>query len=136
MILALIATGIALRIVHFPVAVYTPDEDAYANFYAVPMFDNGLGELPKLVRDYNSRPDMLQFPSPTRVGHLWAIVGLMNLTGHATIQTAAWVSAVASMLVLLLIAGIGVKFFDPWTAAIALLFAAFSPVDLAMARRV
>ena len=135
-IFALLAFGVALRIVHFPVAVYTPDEDAYANFYATPMFENGLGQLPKLVRDYNARPDLWEFPSPTRAGHLWAIVGFMNLAGHATIQSAAWVSAIASMLSLVLIARIGVRFLDPWAAVIALLFAAVSPLDLAMARRV
>ena len=121
--------------VHFPVEVYTPDEDAYANFYARPMFEHGLGELPKLVRDYNARPDMSQFPSPTRAGHLWAIVGFMNLAGRATIQNAAWVSAIASMLILLLVARIGLGFLEPGATAIALLFAVVSPLDLAMARR-
>jgi len=62
----LIVLGAALRVIDFPVEVYTPDEDAYANFYAAPMFENGLGELPRIVRDYNARPEMFPFPSPTR----------------------------------------------------------------------
>ena len=132
----LIAAGIALRVLHLPVAVYTPDEDAYANFYATPMFDDGPGVLPRLVRDYNARPEMSQFPSPTRVGHLWAIVGIMNLAGHATIQIAAAVSMIASIVLLLLIARIGLKFLNPRITATALLFAVVSPLDLAMARRV
>jgi hypothetical protein len=122
-------------VVHFPVKVYTPDEDAYANFYAGPMFEHGLGELPKLVRDYNARPDLFQFPSPTRAGHLWAIVGFMNLAGRATIQNAAWVSTIASLMILLLVARIGLGFLGPGATAIALLFAVVSPLDLAMARR-
>ena len=132
----LLATGVVLRIIHFPVAVYTPDEDAYVNKYAAPMYYNGLGELPRLVRDYNRRPDMFQFPSPTRVGHLWAMVGMMKLAGSGTAQAAACVSTIASILMLLLIARIGLKFLNPWIAAIALLFAAVSPLDLALARRV
>lgn len=136
LIALLIALGVTLRVLDFPVAVYTPDEDAYADFYATPIYDNGAGELPKLVREYNARPDMLQFPSPTRVGHLWAIVGFMNLLGRATIQNAAWASAAASMLILLLIARIGLRSLNPWATAIALLFAVVSPLDRAMARRV
>ncbi len=125
-----------LRVVDFPVAVYTPDEDTCADFYATPMFEHGPGVLPGLVRDYNARPDMLEFPSPTRVGHLWAIVGFMNLIGRATIQNAAWVSAAAGMLILLLIARLGFAGLGPWASVIALLFAAVSPLDRAMARRV
>ncbi len=136
LIALLIALGVTLRVVDFPVAVYTPDEDAYADFYATPIYENGAGALPKLVREYNARPDMLEFPSPTRVGHLWAIVGFMNLLGHATIQNAAWASAAASMLILLLMAWLGLRALGPWTSVLALLFAAVSPLDRAMARRV
>jgi hypothetical protein len=136
LVAALLAAGIALRILHFPVAVYTPDEDAYATFYATPMYDNGPGVLPRLVRDYNARPEMSQFPSPTRVGHLWAIVGLMNLAGRATVQTAAAVSTIASIAILLLVARLGLRFLGPRVTAVALLFAVASPLDLAMARRV
>ena len=137
LVFCLVASGIALRVIHLPVAVYTPDEDTYADFYAVRMYDHGLGELPKLVWDYNhAGPDALAYPSPTRVGHLWAIVGLMKLTRHPTLRTAAWVSCLASMLMLVLIARIGTRFLGPWTGAVALLFAAVSPPDLAMARRV
>ena len=96
--------GAVLRIVDFPVAVYTPDEDAYADFYAAPLYADGLGGLPKLVRDYQSRPDMREFPSPTRVGHLWAMVLAMHVAGHASIRAAAAVSAVASGLILALVA--------------------------------
>ena len=136
LIALLIALGVTLRVIDFPVAVYTPDEDAYADFYATPIFENGAGALPRLVREYNARPDMLQFPSPTRVGHLWVIVGFMNLLGRATIQNAAWASAAASFLILLLIARIGLRSLSPWATAIALLFAVVSPLDRAMARRV
>ena len=81
----LLGLGVGLRVVDFPVVVYTPDEDAYANFYATPLYADGLGGLPKLVRDYETRPDMREFPSPTRVGHLWAMVLAMHLAGHASI---------------------------------------------------
>jgi hypothetical protein len=131
----LLAAGVALRIVHFPVAVYTPDEDAYANFYAVPLYEHGLARLPDLVREYDARADLHDFPSPTRVGHLWAIVGLMNLLNDDSVQTAARVSALASMLALALLAWMGWRFVNPWAACAALAFALASPLDLAMARR-
>ena len=131
----LLGLGVGLRVVDFPVVVYTPDEDAYANFYATPLYADGLGGLPKLVRDYETRPDMREFPSPTRVGHLWAMVLAMHLAGHASIQAAAAVSAVASGLILMLIAALGLPLLGPWPTAAALLLAVVSPLDRAMARR-
>ena len=73
----LLVAGIALRAWHLPVMVYTPDEDAYVNFYAVPLLQQGLGHLPALVKDYNARPELHAFPSPTRVGQLWPMVATM-----------------------------------------------------------
>jgi hypothetical protein len=131
----LIVAGVALRVVDFPVAVYTPDEDAYADFYAAPLYAHGLGGLPTMVRDYEARSDMREFPSPTRVGHLWAMVLAMHLAGHASIQVAAAVSAVASGLILVVIAGLGLPLLGPWPTAAALLLAVVSPLDRAMARR-
>jgi hypothetical protein len=131
----LIVAGVVLRVVDFPVAVYTPDEDAYADFYAAPLYADGLGGLPRLVRDYEARPDLREFPSPTRVGHLWAMVLAMHLAGHASIQAAAAVSAVASGLILALIAAVALPLLGPWPTAAALLLAAVSPLDRAMARR-
>src|SRR5262245_35787258 len=136
-VVCLVALGIALRVAHHVVPVYTPDEDANADFYAVPIYDNGLSELPKLVWDYKHAPAGFEhYTSPTRVGHLLPIVALMKLTKRPTIETAAWVSIAASMLALVLIALMGVRFLGAWVAAIALVFAAVSPLDLAMSRRV
>jgi 4-amino-4-deoxy-L-arabinose transferase-like glycosyltransferase len=130
----LFAVGVALRVAHFDVPVYTPDEDAYINFYGVPLFDEGLGALPALVRDYNSRPPLQQFPPPTRIGHLLPMVALMRLCGDHEPPTAALLSAFASVALLLIIWGLGAMI-DPWVAAAALLFVIVSPLDLAMARR-
>ena len=116
-------------------AVYTPDEDAYVNFYAVPVLQQGPGHLPSLVNDYNRRPEMHAFPSPTRVGHLWLMVGTMLVLADTSVAAAAALSTVASVLILALIWVMGAAFLHPWVAAMALLFAVVSPMDLAMARR-
>ena len=76
------AAGTALRFMDAPVLVYTPDEDAYADFYASRLFFHGLATWPQIVRDYEIRPEMHAFPSPTRIGHLAAIVGWMHVTGE------------------------------------------------------
>jgi 4-amino-4-deoxy-L-arabinose transferase-like glycosyltransferase len=132
--LTIFVVGTGLRVWHFPVAVHTPDEDAYVTFYAAPLA-SGVESLPSLVEGYNRRPELHQFPSPTRVGHLWLIVGAMLLSSDHSVTAAASVSAVASVLILALVWLIGAAFLLPWVAAVALLFTATSPMDLAMARR-
>jgi 4-amino-4-deoxy-L-arabinose transferase-like glycosyltransferase len=131
----LLAAGIALRVWHLPVMVYTPDEDAYVNFYAVPLLQQGLGHLPALVKDYNARPELHAFPSPTRAGQLWPMVATMLILSDDSPRAAAVLSAVASVAILVAIWMIGAWFFPPWVAVMALLFAIVSPMDLAMARR-
>src|SRR5262245_18158942 len=115
--------------------VYTPDEDAYVNFYAVPLLQQGLGHLPALVKEYNARPEMHAFPSPTRVGQLWPMVATMIILSDDSPRAAAVLSAAASVAILIAIWILGASFFHPWVAAMALLFAIVSPMDLAMARR-
>jgi len=120
---------------HLPVQVYTPDEDAYVNFYAVPLLQQGLGHLPALVKDYSARPELHAFPSPTRAGQLWPMVATMLILSDDSPRAAAVLSATASVAILVATWMIGAAFFPPWVAAIALLFAIVSPMDLAMARR-
>jgi Dolichyl-phosphate-mannose-protein mannosyltransferase len=130
----LVALGVALRVAHYQVEVYTPDEDAYVNFYGVPLLHDGPAGVPALVRNYNSRPPLQQFPPPTRIGHLLPMVAIMRFCGDHELPTAALFSAFSSVALLLLLWRFGAMF-DPWVAAIALLFAAVSPLDLAMSRR-
>ncbi len=134
--IALVALGVALRMLYVGVLVYTPDEDAYANFYASKLFFHGFSGWPGIVQEYQGRPEMLQFPSPTRVGHLAAIVAWMHISGSASIQTAAQVSLIASCAGLVLVGAFAWEFLAPWAAPLAVGFAAFAPLDRAMSRRV
>src|SRR5262249_24469180 len=109
----LLVFGITLRARAQYVPVYTPDQHAYPHFYPRDLHANGLGPLPKVGRDYNRRPEMLQYPSPTRVGHLVAILAWMNVTGIADIQTAAQVSMIASIVLLVLVGGFCVAGLEP-----------------------
>jgi 4-amino-4-deoxy-L-arabinose transferase-like glycosyltransferase len=114
--------------------VYTPDEDAYVNFYAVPLLQQGLGHLPALVKDYNARPELHAFPSPTRVGQLWPMVATMLILSDDSPRAAAVLSATSSVAILIVVWLLGATFFHPWVAAMAL-FAVVSPMEPAMARR-
>jgi hypothetical protein len=134
--IALVTLGVALRIAYVNVPVYTPDEDAYANFYASNLLFHGFSSWPEIVREYQRRPEMLQFPSPTRVGHLAAIVGWMQIRGSTSIRAAAEVSVIASCLGLVLVGAIAWEFIAPWAAPLAVGFAAVAPLDRALSRRV
>lgn len=132
--LAILTAGITLRLFYLPFNVHTPDEDTYVDFYGRPLEQHGLGALPKLLEDYNARAPMQQFPPPTRVGYLLPMVGAMKLSHDADLTAAASLSVWASAGLLLALYGFA-RLLDPWSAAIATLFAAFSPLDLAMSRR-
>jgi 4-amino-4-deoxy-L-arabinose transferase-like glycosyltransferase len=63
------------------------------------------------------------------------MVATMLILSDDSPRAAATLSAAASVAILVLIWILGATFFHPWVAAMALLFAIVSPMDLAMARR-
>lgn len=132
---ALVLLGAALRIGDLPLGVHSPDEDTYVRFYAAPLFEHGPGHIPELVRDYNARVAMHDYPPPTRVGHLWMLWAGMVLAGRADVFVASALSCVAAIVGLLALWWLAFRAAGPWAAAIALGFAALSPLERAMSRR-
>ncbi len=123
----------AVRVAHFEVPVRTPDESTYL-FYARSLYERGPSALPEIVREYRSRPELRDYPSPTRVGHVALQWAAMLVTSNASVGAATAVSFAASIGLLLIVWRLG-TFFGPWVAPIAMGFLAFSPMDLAMYRR-
>jgi 4-amino-4-deoxy-L-arabinose transferase-like glycosyltransferase len=87
------------------------------------------------IQDCWSRRETPEYPWPNRVGYFWLVAGAMRLTGDTSVNAGAALSAMASLLVLILTAWLGLKYLGGWTTAVALLFLATSPLDLAIAGR-
>ena len=132
---AVIAAGCALRFVHFnDVATRTPDERVYSKF-AEHLATFGPRVLPGMYAQYESNPIDWNYPPPTRIGHLVFVAAAMKISGVKDERTAAAVSLAFSCMSLLLLAWIGVRFFNPWVAIAAVAFLATSVGELGMARR-
>ncbi len=130
----IVAFGALLRLSAPPVRSRTPDEYVYT-LYAQALAHGErvhTGEVLKLVA---RTPELTAYPSPTRIGYLWLVSGMMRLTGNASTGSAALVSTLASVLTLFLLAALAAAFLGPEAAAVAALFLATSPLDLAIARR-
>ena len=130
---ALLGLAATLRCVWFDVPERSPDEQLYTTFGAH-IAAEGPGWLARLDRDFNRDLDV-EYPWPNRVGYTCLIGLAMRLTGHRTVRTAEAVSTLASVLLVALTGLLGARFLGAWPAAIAMLFLAVSPLDLALARR-
>lgn len=132
--LTVLIAAVMLRLLHFTVPSRTPDESAY-HTYAQLLYDRGPSVLPEIVREYRSKPEWRDFPSPTRVGHLWLHWAAMLVSFSPSTNAVASVSFAASVGLLLIVWRIAASFLAPWAAPVAMTFLAFSPLDLAITRR-
>jgi hypothetical protein len=132
--LIVLIAALVVRLVHFHVPVRTPDETTYF-LYATSLYERGPSALPEIVREYRSRPELRDYPSPTRVGHVGLQWASMVLHSSASLDAAAAVSVWSSVGMLLIVWRIAASFLAPWVAPVAMSFLAFSPLDLAMSRR-
>ena len=126
--------GVALRIAHHPVQQRTPDEMSYT-MYAHYVATYGPGYIPRFVRSINQNPEPGHFSWPQRVGYIMILAGAITAAGQSRVEVVAAVSLTASLLTLALVWWWGRVAFDRRATAIALLFVATSPIDLAIARR-
>ena len=129
-----LATGVLLRAGLPQPANRTPDELAYTVYSAI-LSRSGLGTEPTLVTRYTTEQILGEVPPPTRVGFLWLGSAFMSITGSSLVTTLVSISTLCSILQLFVVAAIALGAFDGWVAAIAVLFLACSPLDLAIARR-
>jgi len=112
----------------------SPDERTYT-WEANTVLSSGMDGIRTLAAQFYATPSNFDYPPPSRVGFIWLLARVMDATGNTTPQAGAWLSCAASILSLLLVAGIGWKFFGPRIAIVALLFYSVSPVALSIARR-
>jgi 4-amino-4-deoxy-L-arabinose transferase-like glycosyltransferase len=132
---AILGVGIWLRCQHMTdVLSRSPDERTYTA-YAARLADEGFGVYRELLSTYDGNPSGWIYPSPTRFGHVLLFAAMMKVTGNRDGRAGAAVSWIFSILSLLLVAWIGIRFFNPAAGLLAAAFLAFSFGELGMARR-
>ncbi|OGW91923.1 MAG: hypothetical protein A3D28_00140 [Omnitrophica bacterium RIFCSPHIGHO2_02_FULL_63_14] len=70
------------------------------------------------------------------MGYLYPLALIMKLAGREDLDVGIGFSTAISTLTLFLFAALAWRFFGPWTALAGTLFLAFSPMELAIARKV
>ena len=131
----IIATGCVLRALHLSdVAVRTPDERTY-RIFGSRIADDGPGAMAGLFSEYVENKDSWNYPTPTRVGHIFLVAAMMRLTDSTGMAPVVALSCVCSVLSLLLIAHIGLRFFGLVPGLAAVMFLATSSEELTMVRR-
>ncbi len=112
----------------------SPDEKVYT-WQAKTWVDQGLPGLRDIVADYNTDAESKLYPPPTRVGMIRLIAAVMKATGKYDESVGAWISCVASIGSVVVLAILAFRFLPIWAAAAGMLFYAVFPGDLAIARR-
>ena len=92
--------------------------------------------MSEIYAEYERNPDAWSYPSPTRIGHLVFVAAWMKISGGRNEKAGSEVSLAFSCMSLLLVACMGVRFFNPAVALAAVAFLATSVAELGMARRV
>ncbi len=134
-ILVAIVFGIGLRSIHLnDVTSRSPDEKVYT-YYAKQIVDRGIAVIPDLYFQYVTQKEFWDVPPPTRITTVGLDAVVMKIWGVRDERAGVLISWLSSCCSLVLLAWIGVRFFNPWIALAAVVFMTFSLIDLAMARR-
>ncbi len=133
--LAILLLGVAVRWAWPHSLPRTPDEEFFTT-YARDVAAEGPGLVGRFTAYCLEHPERGLFPWPQRAGYVWIAGGLMALTGDDSMWLLIGLSTVASVLVLALAGTLALRFGDAWSASATLLALAFSPLDLAVSRRV
>jgi len=132
---AVIFVGCWLRFLHLgDVEKRSPDEDTYTDF-AARIADKGIGTTPTLFAEFVQQSDQQNYPAPTRLTYFVLEAAVMRIAEIRDASAGVAISFILSCLSLVLLAWIGIRFFNPWVALSAVTFMAFSVGELAMARR-
>ena len=135
LLIVALGLGIWLRLTNPPVLARSPDEKIYVRY--VTSIAQAPIEAPKAsMQTYNATPGRWVYPIPLRVGYfylVWAVAEMRHLTPE---QAGVAVSTGASIVQLLMVALLGLRFFGRWTAVVAVALLSVCPADLTMARRV
>jgi Dolichyl-phosphate-mannose-protein mannosyltransferase len=129
-----VISAMAFRLSNLKVAWRTPDETVYMDF-ATQVAHSGIQGGRTIVGNYNKDKQQWIYPPPLRMGYIYLVAGGMKLFGEFAEQAAVAISSSFSFLGFLVVALLGLRFFDRWTVLIGLAFLSVSPIDLAIARR-
>lgn len=134
-LIAVIGLGIFLRSQHMTdVTSRSPDERVYTNNAAC-LVDGGVPCYRELFSAHNSDRGSWDYPSPARVSCVFLAAAVMEATGVRNPRAGAAVSWFFSILSLVLLAWLGIRFLNRWATLLAVAFLACSLSELAMARR-
>ncbi|MFC1668663.1 glycosyltransferase family 39 protein [Chlamydiota bacterium] len=135
LVLLITITGIFLRLFNSTnVNKLSPDENIFLQ-QARTIVVYGLGAVKTMVHDYNIQKELWMYPSPHRVGYILPLAAFMKITGIYDARIGIYISCFASILTMVIILLIGLRFFNQWITLFALLFFSVSPMALAVARR-
>jgi 4-amino-4-deoxy-L-arabinose transferase-like glycosyltransferase len=126
--------GVGIRLTSIRPPNQTPDEDFYTSC-GEGVYTQGARFMPTFIQACWEDREKHQYPWPNRIGYFWLIAAAMAVTNDTSVNAGAAVSTLASLLVLVLTAWLAFRFLDPWSATMALLFLATSPLDLVIAGR-
>jgi biotin transporter BioY len=135
LMVAVLALGIWLRLNNPRVTERSPDERTYIS-YVISIAREPVAAPRELVRIFNLSPGAWLYPIPLRVGYLYMIWAMAELRHLSPEQAGVAVSTAASIVQLLMVAVIGLRFFGRWTALAAVALLGVCPADLTMADRV
>ena len=127
--------GVWLRVVNPTAPTRSPDENYYM-FYAEKVAAAPLSTPRELVAVYNKTPATWTYPIPLRIGYYYSISAIMKVFGVGPEKAGLGLSTGCSIVQLLLVAIVGVRFLNKWAAVIAVALLSVSPMDLELARRV
>ncbi|MFH1798707.1 MAG: hypothetical protein ABH844_05160 [Candidatus Omnitrophota bacterium] len=129
------ALGTTLRLVNLTnVSGRSPDEDVYT-YQAKVIAHQGFAGVKDLIKEYNSSEKMWLYPNPVRVGYYGFLSVVMKLSKNYDVIVGAYLACVFSVISLLLLTVLGLRFFNKWITLYSLLFLSVSAMDLAIARR-
>ena len=133
--LTMLLVGMSLRF-HNLTNVFTrsPDEKIYT-YQARTIAEQGTEGIKLLVEEYNMNKVLWIYPIPLRVGYLRLLATVMKVTNSMDVKVGACISCFFSIISLLFLIVLGLRFFNQWITLYALLFMSVSPMDLAIARR-
>ncbi len=111
--------GILFRVAHLnDQHRLTPNERTYL-YYANRIQDEGIGVNKALYAEYINDPDMWAVAPPVRIGYVVLLNASMSILGTRTVEAGMAISLLSSVLTLLLVAWMGLRFFNPQVSLIA-----------------
>jgi hypothetical protein len=131
--IAVFALAVGLRVAWFHVPDRSPDEQLYTQF-GHGITHEGLAWFPHMVDLYTNDGDV-EYPWVHRAGFLSLVALAQIVSGRQDPVAGELLSCAASIAMVALTGVLAWNLLSPWGAALAMLFLATSPLDLALARR-